>query len=92
MKFDQNNLLAARLESKEGGAMKAFIKYNFRDNLGEAEDTDIVALKNYMDAQHFGEIGIIGASTRTFLNPKTWIQEHGLNFIHNLNVEDPLQT
>ncbi|KAL6990754.1 Aspartic endopeptidase [Sarracenia purpurea var. burkii] len=59
MKFDENNRLAARLESKKGEGLKASIrKYNFRGNLQEAGDTDIVALKNYMDAQYFGEVGI----------------------------------
>uniref|UniRef100_A0A5B6ZR44 Phytepsin n=2 Tax=Davidia involucrata TaxID=16924 RepID=A0A5B6ZR44_DAVIN len=59
MKFDQNNRLAARLESKEGESLKASIrKYHLRGNLGDFEDTDIVALKNYMDAQYFGEIAI----------------------------------
>nr|XP_009776125.1 PREDICTED: aspartic proteinase-like [Nicotiana sylvestris] len=59
MKFDQNNRLAARIESKEGDVLRGSIrKYNFRGKLGDFEDTDIVALKNYMDAQYFGEIGV----------------------------------
>ncbi|XP_042520313.1 aspartic proteinase-like [Macadamia integrifolia] len=57
--LDQNNRLAARLESEEGESLRASIrKYHLRGNLGDSEDTDIVALKNYMDAQYFGEIAI----------------------------------
>ncbi|KAE8667040.1 hypothetical protein F3Y22_tig00112470pilonHSYRG00045 [Hibiscus syriacus] len=51
IKIDRNNRLA-------GEALKASIrKYGLHENLGEPEDIDIVALKNYLDAQYFGEIG-----------------------------------
>ncbi|XP_057962427.1 aspartic proteinase-like [Malania oleifera] len=58
MKLDRNNRLAAQLESKDGEPLKASIRKYLRGNLGDSEDTDMVALKNYMDAQYFGEISI----------------------------------
>ncbi|XP_031284493.1 aspartic proteinase A1-like [Pistacia vera] len=56
-KFDQNN----RLDPKEGESLRASVKkYYLRGNLGESGDAHIVALKlkNYKDAQYFGEIGV----------------------------------
>ncbi|KAM3749263.1 hypothetical protein ACB098_05G170400 [Castanea mollissima] len=59
IKLDQNNRLAARLESKEAQAVRASArKYHIRNSLGDSDKTDIVPLKNYLDAQYFGEIGI----------------------------------
>ncbi|GAB4830832.1 hypothetical protein Ancab_004860 [Ancistrocladus abbreviatus] len=58
-KIDQNNRIAAELEAKEGAALRSSLrKYYLHGNLEGAEETDIVALKNYMDAQYFGEIGV----------------------------------
>ena len=57
VKLDKNNRIAARLDSKE--TLRASIrKYNLCSNLGESGDTDIVALKNYLDSQYYGEIGV----------------------------------
>lgn len=57
--LERNSQLAAHLATKEGGSLRTSIKkYHLQGNLGDSEDTDIVALKNYMDAQYFGEIGI----------------------------------
>ncbi|KAI4298720.1 hypothetical protein L6164_032245 [Bauhinia variegata] len=59
IKLDPNNRLAAQLGSKDGESFQASIrKYLPRDSLGDAADTDIVALKNYLDAQYYGEIAI----------------------------------
>ena len=59
IKLDQNDRLAAWLESKEALALRASVrKYGLRNGLGDSYETDIVPLKNYLDAQYYGEISI----------------------------------
>ncbi|KAK3040449.1 hypothetical protein RJ639_028698 [Escallonia herrerae] len=53
-KLNQINQLSGRVDSKELNAVR---NYRIAGNM-ENSDTDIVGLKNYMDAQYFGEIGI----------------------------------
>ena len=52
-KFGQNIRVASKIATKEGVSLK-----NSVEKLGDSADTDIVALKNYLNAQYFGEIGI----------------------------------
>ncbi|WOH11533.1 hypothetical protein DCAR_0831020 [Daucus carota subsp. sativus] len=59
LKYDQNSHIARRFDSKEGKSLAQSLgRGKFGNKLGDSEDTDIVALKNYMDAQYFGEIAV----------------------------------
>ncbi|KAF2304957.1 hypothetical protein GH714_000716 [Hevea brasiliensis] len=59
LKLDQNSQIAARLESKNAEAFRASLrKYGLHGNLADSGGPDIVALKNYLDAQYYGEISI----------------------------------
>ncbi|THU64745.1 hypothetical protein C4D60_Mb01t29680 [Musa balbisiana] len=54
----ENGRIAARLLDKEGKDLMAR-RYGLRGGVGSnEEDEDIVSLKNYLNAQYFGEIGI----------------------------------
>ncbi|KAK9020369.1 hypothetical protein V6N11_010393 [Hibiscus sabdariffa] len=64
MKLDLNNWLASQLESKDREALiESMKKYCFRNNFGDFKDMDIVALKNYMDAQYYGELNASESKT-----------------------------
>jgi phytepsin len=49
---DQNSRVATRLTAEEGPRLRG------ANSLGSGDEGDIVALKNYMNAQYFGEVGV----------------------------------
>lgn len=58
-KLDPSGHVATRLGFKEAETLRSSIrKYHLQNYLGGNKDIDIVALKNYLDAQYYGEIAI----------------------------------
>uniref|UniRef100_A0A803M1T6 Uncharacterized protein n=1 Tax=Chenopodium quinoa TaxID=63459 RepID=A0A803M1T6_CHEQI len=57
-KIDQNTRVASRLGLKDRENLRSSLGKYVVGELRDVEEGDIVSLKNYMDAQYFGEIGV----------------------------------
>lgn len=55
--LDEDGRLATRLSGRERKSLMCR-KYGLKGALHDEQDIDVVTLKNYMNAQYFGEIGI----------------------------------
>ncbi|MFS8023437.1 putative phytepsin [Helianthus anomalus] len=59
-KFDENNSVVSNLGLHDGDYLKTAIRM-YRQSvskLGDHQESSIISLNNYRDAQYFGEIGI----------------------------------
>lgn len=58
-KLDQVSRLSKQYSSSSEESVKKFLgRYGLGNSLGGYDDADIISLKNYLDAQYFGEIAI----------------------------------
>ncbi|KAK1320717.1 Aspartic proteinase oryzasin-1 [Acorus calamus] len=87
--WDENSRLASRIASKE--AEPRWKRYGLRAGVGDSDEPDIVALKNYMDAQYFGEIGIGFVGFYVYISGKSAEIHYGTGQISGFLSQDYVQ-